>query len=95
MTSLAYFELPCRAGRKVKAADDVYVLTIYLLYHTLTDAAAAEQAANGAKEAIEKSFKATCCPKNDEWSGKLAPPIVLAGSLVNLGRFPSSIRSEC
>jgi hypothetical protein len=47
--------------------DDLYTLTIVLLYSTEVDPQAAQKAAEEAREAIEAAFKAKCCPNGNEW----------------------------
>lgn len=56
-------------GREIarSGADDVYELSIYLLYDTQVDSDAADREANEVKNAIEAVFKARCCSDGVRW----------------------------
>ena len=53
--------------RQREGENDCYVLSIFLLYSTETDPAAAEKAAKLAAQAIEKVFKSKCCSDGRTW----------------------------
>jgi len=57
-----YFDVD--QGEEVpRAADEPYVLAIYILYSTETDPEAAERAAEAAKQSIRKAFRDRCLSK--------------------------------
>jgi hypothetical protein len=62
-----YFDLDDGNEVHREKPDDLYTLTIVLLYSTEVDPQAAQKAAEEARKAIEAAFKAKCCPDGNEW----------------------------
>lgn len=62
-----YFDVDEGEEHHRKGEDDCYALSIFLLYSTEIDPAAAGKAARTATQAIEKVFKSKCCPNGREW----------------------------
>lgn len=62
-----FFDVDNGEEHRREGLDDCYALSIFLLYSTQEDPAAAEAAAKTAAKAIEKAFKSKCCPNGREW----------------------------
>lgn len=62
-----FFDVDEGEEAKRNGPDDVYTLTIYLLYTTHTDPELAESEAKKAKDAIEAAFKKECRDENGKW----------------------------
>jgi hypothetical protein len=63
LIAAVYFDVDEGKDIARSGADDVYTLSIYLLYSTEIDPDTAEEAANNAKAAIKKAFQEKCVTK--------------------------------